>query len=98
MIDHYEIQPLLQIREMLWAELLAMYRTVHQIDPVKLVVVDLDDTLWNGVSGELQDFDAGMLEGWHAGLIEALLYLKKRGILLAIASKNEETRSGKSGR
>jgi FkbH-like protein len=92
MIDHYELQPLLQIREMLWAELLAMYRTVHQIDPVKVVVVDLDDTLWQGISGELQEFSAGMLEGWPGGLVEALVYLKKRGILLAIASKNEEAR------
>ena len=33
-----------------------------------------------------------MVEGWPIGFAEALMYLKKRGILLAIASKNEETR------
>jgi FkbH-like protein len=55
-------------------------------------VVDLDDTLWHGVSGDIQDIDGMMVEGWPMGVAEALLFLKKRGILLAIASKNEEAR------
>jgi FkbH-like protein len=33
-----------------------------------------------------------MVEGWPLGFIEALCYLKKRGIVLAIASKNDEQR------
>jgi predicted enzyme involved in methoxymalonyl-ACP biosynthesis len=31
-------------------EIFAMYRTVGQREMVKLVVVDLDDTLWRGVA------------------------------------------------
>jgi len=75
----------------IWHEVLAMHRTLNRIDAVKLVVVDLDDTLWNGVSGEAT---AGpeMIEGWPLGLAEALAYLKKRGILLAIISKNDMAR------
>jgi FkbH-like protein len=69
-----------------------MYRTVHQTDLVKVVVVDLDDTLWKGVSGDLDEINDRLVEGWPIGFAEALMYLKKRGILLAIASKNEESR------
>ena len=73
-------------------ELHAMLRTLRQIDQVKLVIVDLDDTLWRGVVAE-DGIDRPMvIEGWPAGFIEALNFLKKRGILLAIASKNDETR------
>src|SRR5918996_319181 len=58
----------------------------------KCVVVDLDNTLWGGVVGEVG------ADGIHLGptapgiefveLQEALLNLTKRGILLAICSKN----------
>ena len=33
-------------RRAVWTEMLAMLRTVRQTDQVKLVLVDLDDTLW----------------------------------------------------
>jgi FkbH-like protein len=58
----------------------------------KCVVVDLDGTLWGGVVGELGP------EGIHLGPVapgveyvdfqEALLNLTRRGILLAVCSKN----------
>lgn len=73
-----------------WAEAVAMWRTVRAIDQVKLVIVDLDDTMWRGEAGESQSADA--LEGWPLGFIEALAYLKKRGVLLAIVSKNNPDR------
>jgi FkbH-like protein len=92
MSAHFEVTWPLTFRDALWAELVGMFRTLRQIDAVKLVVVDLDDTLWNGVSGEMAEVDPFMLEGWPIGLTEALCYLKKRGILLAIISKNEEQR------
>jgi len=69
-------------------EIFAMYRTIGQRDTVKLVVVDLDETLWRGVAAE---GTLGILEGWPMGFMEALLLLKKRGILLAIISKNDES-------
>jgi FkbH-like protein len=61
----------------------------------KLVVVDLDDTLWGGIIGD--DGIEGIRLGGHdpigeafADLQEALLALRRRGVLLAIASKNDE--------
>lgn len=62
----------------------------------KLVVVDLDDTLWGGIVGD--DGMEGLRLGGHDALGEAfvdfqqtLRALRKRGILLAIVSKNEES-------
>ena len=61
----------------------------------KLIIVDLDDTLWGGIVG-----DAGwehLVLGGHdhlgeayADLQHALKSIRNRGILLAIVSKNEE--------
>ncbi|MGD9805867.1 MAG: HAD-IIIC family phosphatase [Hyphomicrobiaceae bacterium] len=74
------------------AELLAMYRTVHQIDAVKIVIFDIDDTIWRGVAAELPDGAIPETEGWPLGMLEAIGYLKRRGIVLAIVSKNTESR------
>jgi FkbH-like protein len=87
MQKHYSAK-WLEFFEALMREILAMYRTVGQRDAVKLVAVDLDDTLWRGVAAE---GTLGILEGWPMGLMETLLILKKRGILLAIVSKNDES-------
>lgn len=77
----------------IWFEAVAMYRTLTQVDPVKLVCIDLDDTLWRGVLAEEGNaIDPIVVEGWPLGFIEALAFLKKRGVLLAIVSKNDEAR------
>jgi len=68
-------------------EIFARVRTLAHRDMVKLVAVDLDDTLWRGVAAE---GTLGILEGWPMGFIETLLLLKRRGVLLAIISKNDE--------
>ncbi|MBX9743303.1 MAG: HAD-IIIC family phosphatase [Chthoniobacterales bacterium] len=73
----------------LWHEIAAHYKTLRQQDAIKIVICDLDDTLWRGVFAEEGMLGPG-LEGWPLGVMEALLFLKKRGILLAIASNNEE--------
>lgn len=75
-----------------WAETLGLFRTVRQIDAVKLVAVDLDDTLWRGLVVEEGTVTPNAYEGWPLGFIEALCFLKKRGILLAIVSKNDQRR------
>lgn len=75
-----------------WREARAMYRTLRGIDSVKLVCVDLDNTLWRGVIGEMGDLDAIITVGWPMGLAEVLVMLRKRGIVLAIISKNDEAR------
>ena len=61
----------------------------------KLIVVDLDDTLWGGIVGDVGW--KNVLIGGHdavgeafADFQKALLSLKNRGVLLALASKNEE--------
>src|ERR1700683_91760 len=77
----------LEFFEALMHEIFAMYRTALLKDTVKLVAVDLDDTLWRGVAA---DGTLGIVEGWPMGFMETLLILKKRGILLAIVSKNDE--------
>jgi FkbH-like protein len=61
----------------------------------KLIIVDLDDTLWGGLVGEL-GWENLVLGGHHhageayADFQRGLKSLQNRGILLAIASKNEE--------
>jgi FkbH-like protein len=77
-----------ELFEALAQEIFAMWRTTLRLDEVKLVAVDLDDTLWRGVAAE---GTLGILEGWPMGLMETLVLLKKRGVLLAIVSKNDET-------
>jgi FkbH-like protein len=73
-----------------WEDILQRYQILARRDPVKIVITDLDDTLWRGVLAEDGIHQHG-LEGWPLGVVEALQFLKKRGILLAIASKNEES-------
>jgi FkbH-like protein len=87
MQHHYE-QRWVEFFEATLHEVFAMARTLHGSDLVKLVVVDLDDTLWRGIAAE---GTLGILEGWPMGFIETLLILKRRGVLLGIVSKNEET-------
>jgi FkbH-like protein len=86
MQEHYQAR-WLEFFESVMHEIFTMYRAVRRLDPVKLVVVDLDDTLWRGVAAE---GTLGIPEGWPMGFMEALLILKGRGILLAIVSKNDE--------
>lgn len=61
----------------------------------KLLVLDLDDTLWSGLVGELGP--SGIRLGGHDPIGEAhqefqreILALQRAGVLLAIVSKNDE--------
>lgn len=80
------------ISRFIWGDIVAMYRTVRQLDMVKLVVLDIDDTLWRGVAAEKTEFSDDAVAGWPLGLADALHYLKRRGVLLALCSKNDEGR------
>jgi FkbH-like protein len=75
-----------------WVELLALYRTIRQTDQVKLVILDIDDTLWRGVGAEQEEMSPNAIEGWPLGLADALGYLRARGVMLALVSKNDEQR------
>ena len=61
----------------------------------KLIIVDLDDTLWGGIVGDV-GWENLVLGGHHhlgeayVDFQQGLKSLKNRGILLAIVSKNEE--------
>lgn len=62
----------------------------------KLVVVDLDDTMWGGIVGDAgwENLRLGGHDAQGESFVDfqrALKNLKRRGILLAIASKNEES-------
>lgn len=67
----------------------AMYRT-----PCKCLVLDLDDTLWGGILGEAGPGGIALGEDYpgnaYRDFQRAVLALRDRGILLAIASKNNE--------
>jgi FkbH-like protein len=79
-------------QRILWSEIVACYRTIRGADQIKIVICDLDDTLWRGVVADEGDIKATTIEGWPLSIAEALLYLKRRGVLLAIVSKNTEER------
>ncbi|MHC1481549.1 HAD-IIIC family phosphatase [Frateuria aurantia] len=64
---------------------------LRQDDAIKLIVIDLDDTLWRGIAAEEETPPWEMIEGWPLGFAEALLVFKARGGILAISSKNDES-------
>jgi hypothetical protein len=55
----------------------AIYRTVNQIDQVKVVIFDLDGTLWRG---QLAGYQPGRQwphsDGWPLGIWEAVQHLR----------------------
>jgi len=61
----------------------------------KLIVVDLDNTLWGGIVGDdgWENLELGRTSAKGEAYVEfqrSLLALKRRGIILGICSKNEE--------
>lgn len=71
----------------------AMLHTYYD-SPRKVIVLDLDNTLWGGVIGE-DGIDGIELSNHNEGqrfydFQKRLLQMKDRGVLLAIASKNNE--------
>jgi len=64
--------------------------------PRKLLVVDLDDTMWGGIVGDVgwEGLRLGGLDGTGEAFVDfqkAVKDLKRRGVVLAIVSKNEES-------
>lgn len=62
--------------------------------PKKVLVLDLDNTLWGGLAGE-NDHTPVQLSDEHQGLAykneqRVIRYMKENGVILAIVSKNNE--------
>lgn len=62
--------------------------------PKKVLLLDLDNTLWGGLAGEA-DHTPIMLSGEHTGLMyrnlqRVIAGMQKQGVLLGIVSKNNE--------
>jgi FkbH-like protein len=71
-----------------------IHKIITQNNQVKMIICDLDDTLWRGVAAESDEFsDSERIEGWPLGLIEALLFFKARGGILALCSKNDAAKT-----
>jgi FkbH-like protein len=69
----------------------ALVRRAHAITrpPYKVIALDCDNTLWSGICGE--DGPTGIsLDGPHRELQEFILRQRESGMLLAMASKNNE--------
>lgn len=67
---------------------------VETATPKKLLLLDLDNTLWGGLAGE-RDHTPITLSEDHVGLAyknlqRMLLLMQKQGVLLAVVSKNDE--------
>ena len=80
-----------EVFEAIWRQCIALFRTIQQVDSVKMVVFDLDDTLWRGQIAEHYG-DGGdwpVYHGWPTGLWEAVHHLRSRGIITALCSKND---------
>ena len=76
-----------------WKRLDEALGVVRRSEIVKLIIVDLDDTLWRGIAAEDELSPGERKEGWPLGLADALLYFKSRGGLLAICSKNDHKKT-----
>ena len=62
----------------------------------KLLILDLDDTVWGGIVGDVgwENLHIGGMDGEgeaHADFQRAAKRLKRRGVVLGIVSKNEES-------
>ncbi len=79
----------------LWGDLLARVIAAQRGRSAKCLVLDLDNTLWGGVIGDDGLEGIVLREGHAAGeayiaFQRYVLALKRRGVVLAVCSKNEE--------
>jgi FkbH-like protein len=86
----YELGKIPYSTEWFSAAATAIVRTIHGIKrpPVKVVVLDCDNTLWRGVCGE--EGPTGVIVDAPRRLLqERMIALHDAGVLLCLASKNE---------
>lgn len=70
-----------------------LHRVAQQVDQVKIVIFDLDNTLWRGQIAE--HYETGRawpdLHNWPVGMWETVHHLRRRGIVVSLSSKNDES-------
>lgn len=76
------------------AEKILQQAKLEERSPKKVLVLDLDNTLWGGLAGEA-DHTPVLLSEDHSGLAyknlqRVIKLMQEQGVLLAIASKNNE--------
>ena len=79
--------------ELLLDLLMDNIRIIKQENQIKLIIMDLDDSLWRGVIADSDRSEFERHDYWPMGIAEALLVFKARGGMLAICSKNDDTRA-----
>ncbi len=69
----------------------ALVRLVHALtaEPFKLIALDCDNTLWQGICGE-DGADGILIDASRRALQEFMISQRDSGMLLALASKNNE--------
>jgi len=71
---------------------LALARLIHPPEPKKGLITDLDDTLWAGLVGEVEQdgvsWDLASHSQLHGLYQQQLRALAEQGVLVAVASKN----------
>lgn len=86
--------PYSQTMQKAQCELMKEKVRIAELTPKKVLVLDLDNTLWGGLAGEA-DISPVALSEDHAGLAyknlqRVLKQMEAQGVMLAIASKNNE--------
>lgn len=89
--ETYELKPY-EFISAAYSQVEHIYRVFHQVDMIKVVIFDLDNTLWRGQLIEHYQPGANWpySDGWPLGIWEAIQHLRLRGIAIAICSKNDE--------
>jgi FkbH-like protein len=94
-LQYFARAPLSAVALRAMSERLGRYLSALIASPRKCLVLDLDNTLWGGVLGEDGMEGIKLGEDWPGSAFKAFqrkcLALRDRGILLAVASKNDES-------
>jgi len=94
--ESFNVQGTFIATKLLAEEIINYYLLWSGRGKIKLIVVDLDQTLWPGIIGEgtadstINNFKFLFEQTPYGGLHQALKILKNRGVLLASCSKNDE--------
>jgi FkbH-like protein len=91
-VELYQLQPE-PFFKLVLDQIRYLHRIAHQVDQVKIVIFDLDNTLWRGQIAE--HYETGrewpFVDNWPLGMWETVHHLRRRGILVSLCSKNDES-------